>query len=96
MLTRNDSSARLGTPYTPVVGVSMLAGPVWRSQEVRLVNPNRTAIAVTAPVHFNPPATPGTDQVRRTPCPTAAVVLLPGFACAVSPVELLRLTATTA
>jgi len=60
------------------------------------VNPNQTAIAVTAPVHLNPPAKPGTDQVRRTPCPTARAVLLPGFGCAVSPVVLLRLTGTTA
>ena len=96
MLTRTGSSARSVTPYTPVVGVSMLASPVWRSQEVRLANPNQTAFAVTVPDHLNPPATPGTDQVRRTPCPTARVVLLPGFACAVSPVELLRLTGTTA
>ena len=60
------------------------------------MNPNRTAIAVTVPVHLNPPATPGTHQVRRTPCPTAGVVLLLAFVSAVSPVELLLLTGTTA
>ena len=70
--------------------VSMLARPVWRSSEVRLVNTNRAALTAFVPAHPYVPAKPGISPARRTPsCPTASGVLLSVFVVSLAALRLL-------